>query len=193
MLSRVQASLLRANMLGMVPKRAVSQAPGKTYFVPNGGEEFTDVIQHLDKLRPTFTLVYFTAKWNPMCARIEQDYENLTAQYAHYHHIRVDCDQAPMVKRFFDARVEPQFLVLVNGGEIERITGFNFDKIGKQLQRITELHYGDMGYFGNGAKQWERFYDFHDKFAKSCIERDPFVIRVDHGGDQWRGPGTANP
>ena len=125
-----------------------------------------------------------------MCARIERDYENLTSDYASFHHIRVDCDKAPWIKRYFDCRVEPQFLVLVNGGEIARITGFNFHKIGETLDRVTKLHAGDMGYFGDSKNAWERFYDAYDKFSRYGIERDAFLVRHEEKGDTWRGPGT---
>ena len=94
------------------------------------GDGVSDVIKHLDAKRPTYTLVYFTAKWNPACAKIERDYENLTTQYPGYHHIRVDCDAFPKLKRYFDTHVEPSFLVLVAGGEIDRINHYNFEKIG---------------------------------------------------------------
>ena len=52
-----------------------------------------------------------------MCAKIEKDYEELVKQNAGYHHIRIDTDKAPKLKFYFDARVEPQFLFLINGGE----------------------------------------------------------------------------
>lgn len=38
-----------------------------------------DVIKFLDTKRPIFTLLYFTASWNPVIKHIEKDYENLTA------------------------------------------------------------------------------------------------------------------
>ncbi len=90
----------------MIAKRTVTTVNGKNYLVPEG-QGINDIIAHLDKVRPTYTLLYFTAAWNPTCKKIEKDYENLTAQYANFHHIRVDCDAFPRIKRFFDARVEP--------------------------------------------------------------------------------------
>ena len=119
----------------MVTKRGVHAINWKNYVVPDG-EGCYDVIKHLDTLRPTYTLLYFTASWNPICKQIERDYENLTAEYAQFHHIRVDCDVSPKVKRYFDARVEPQFLVLINGGEITRVTGYNFDKLVMTLEKV---------------------------------------------------------
>ena len=99
---------------------------GKVYRMP---ESLEDVVVTLDRERPTFTMLYFSAAWNPMCAKIERDYENLTAERSEWTHIKVDCDEQPFVKKYFDARVEPQFLLLINGGEIARITGYNFEKI----------------------------------------------------------------
>lgn len=86
--------MLRQRFINDIARRSVTLAPGKGYHVPEGTEDksMLDVINHLDKKRPTYTLLYFTAKWNPQCAKIENDYENLCNQYASYHHIRVDCD-----------------------------------------------------------------------------------------------------
>ena len=55
--------------------RSLLSVEGKGYVMP---ESVEDIIRSLDKKRPTFTLLYFSAKWNPMCAKIERDYENLT-------------------------------------------------------------------------------------------------------------------
>ena len=76
----------------------------KNYVTP---ESMEDCIRYLDQKRPTFTLLYFTAKWNPIIKQIEKDYENLAQDYPQFTHIRVDCDATPFVKQYFDARVEP--------------------------------------------------------------------------------------
>lgn len=177
-------------------RRSVCLAQGKGYYVPEGTEDksMLDVITHLDKARPVYTLLYFTAKWNPQCAKIEQDYENLCASHASFHHIRVDCDKHPKVKRFFDARVEPQFLVLVNGGEMTRITGFNFEKIGATLEKVQKINQdGTIGYYGDSKHTWERFYDDFDKFSRYGEERDGFRAQIETNSDNWRGPGTDKP
>ena len=109
--------------------RSLAMAPGKNYAVP---ESLEDVVKSLDKKRPTFTLVYFSAAWNPMCAKIERDYENLTNSQNQFMHIKVDCDQTPFVKKYFDARVEPQFIFLINGGEVARVIGYNFELLEKK-------------------------------------------------------------
>jgi hypothetical protein len=41
------------------------------YVVP---ETMDEVVKYLDKHRPTYTLLYFTAKWNPMIPSFEKDY-----------------------------------------------------------------------------------------------------------------------
>jgi len=99
-------------LLGL-SKAFVHTPAGKPYCVP---DNMKDVMEHLDEKKPIFTCLYFTASWNPKCAEIEKDYENLAYKFANWHHIRVDCDKEPTVKRYFDARVEPQFLFLINGG-----------------------------------------------------------------------------
>ena len=116
----------RTSLLGFTPLRAMHTAPGTNFAVP---ESVEDVVHSLDKERPTFTMVYFSAAWNPMCAKIQRDYENLTVERPEFSHIKVDCDATPLVKHYFDARVEPQFILLINGAEVARLIGYNFEKI----------------------------------------------------------------
>ena len=78
--------------------------PGQNYVIP---EDDMDCMTYLDETRPQFTCLYFHAAWNPVCKKIEQDYENFTNNNANFTHIKVDCDMAPKVKLFFDARYEP--------------------------------------------------------------------------------------
>ena len=117
-------------------QRSVHLVEGKGYHVPHG-EAIEPVIEHLDKVRPKYTLLHFVAKWNPSCAAIEKDYEHLVSNHQDYHHIKVDCDVNPKLMRYFDARVQPSFLALINGGEIARMNHFNFEKLGMQLEQIT--------------------------------------------------------
>ena len=96
---------LRANKNYVnVAKRSVYTIPGKNFVVP---ESVTDVMGYMDKNKPTFTCLYFHAAWNPICEKIESDYENFCNDNAGFTHIKVDCDAAPKVKLFFDARYEP--------------------------------------------------------------------------------------
>ena len=111
------------------------------------------MINHLDKKRPTYTLLYFTASWNPMCAKIEKDYEKFVVDNPTYHHIRVDTDATPKLKFYFDARVEPQFLFLINGGEVNRTIGYNFVKLGEMCKNVQDLHQrNEFGYYGDTGK-----------------------------------------
>ena len=113
-----------------VARRSIITYAGKPYVTP---ESLPDIVKYLDKTRPPFTLLYFKADWNPKCAEIEKDYENLCYKHANWHHIKVDCDQAQDVKRYFDCRVEPQFLFLVHGGEIHRQIGYNFNLMNNKI------------------------------------------------------------
>ena len=85
--------MMRANQASLFQKnlatRSLQTVAGKNYVVP---EDVRDVIKSLDKQRPTFTCLYFSAAWNPVCAKIERDYENLTNSRGEFLHIRVDCD-----------------------------------------------------------------------------------------------------
>ena len=101
-----------------------------------------------------------------------------------------------MVKNYFDARVEPQFLILLNGGELRRMVGFNFNRLHGFLNEASDLHYRDFQYFGSEAAktQWERFYDSYDRFSRSGdYDKDATRIFYESNNDQHRGVGTANP
>lgn len=152
------------------------------------------MISHLDKTRPIYTLLYFSASWNPVIKHIEKDYENTTKLFKQFTHIKVDCDKTPLVKQYFDARVEPQFLILLNGGELRRMVGFNFEKLHGFLEEATLLHERDFQYWGDSRNTWERFYDNYDRFSRSGdYDKDAFKTHYESNNDQWRGAGTANP
>ena len=114
-------------------QRMISVNP-KGYIEPTDG--LTDLVGHMDATRPVYSCLYFTAAWNPACKKIEADYERLCSEYPQFNHIRVDCDAQPKIKLYFDARVEPQFLVLVNGGEIHRQIGYDFEKLKDNFDKI---------------------------------------------------------
>ena len=99
-----KAVKMQKQLINMSATRSFLTYTDKNYIVPESLDEF---IKYLDKKRPVFTLLYFTAKWNPTIPKIEKDYENTTTLFKQYEHIRVDCDKTPLVKNYFDARVEP--------------------------------------------------------------------------------------
>ena len=55
--------------------------PGKNYVVPTNHIE---LMNYLDKHRPLMTCLYFHASWNPICAKIEKDYDNFTANNSNF-------------------------------------------------------------------------------------------------------------
>ena len=126
MLNKALLSARNGGLFFKTAQRSFLTYGDKNYKTPESLEE---LVKYLDKRRPIFTLLYFTAAWNPIIPKIEGDYANLTQQFKNFEHFRVDCDKTPLVKQYFDARVEPQFLILLNGGELRRTIGYNFEKI----------------------------------------------------------------
>ena len=154
----------------------------KQYVEPIDGLE--GLIKHMDETKPVYSCLYFTAKWNPACHKIEPDYERICREYPHFNHIRVDCDAQPKIKLYFDARVEPQFIVLVNGGEIYRQIGYNFDKLTKNFDSIQDSFMRKETFFGNSKHTWERFYDEFDRWSKvGEHDRDAFRIKYESNMD----------
>ena len=89
---------------GNLARRGVHTYVGKNYVVP---ESLQDIVQHLDKRRPMFTCLYFSAAWNPYCEKIKTDYENFCSKNGGWYHVMVDTDACPQIKMYFDSRVEP--------------------------------------------------------------------------------------
>ena len=158
-------------------------------------ESLDDIVKTLDRSRPTFTMLYFSASWNPKCAEIERDYENFVNTRGEFTHIKVDCDATPLVKKYFDARVEPQFLFLIKGGEVKRQIGYNFGLLGDIADKIIKTHStGEFGFYGDTGDQWERFYDEFDRWSRfGEHDRDSLKPYYDFNTDMHRGPGTDNP
>ncbi len=87
------------------------------------------------------------------------------------------------------------FIMLINGGEVARVIGYNFAKIEKTADQVVAAHTKDeFGYHGQSGQQWERFYDAFDRWSRyGEYDRDSFRAHYDYNSDTHRGPGTPNP
>ena len=158
-------------MLSKITRTAnLLKAARSFYTVPNVAaivpESVEDAITYLDKNRPEYTCVYFHAAWNPMCEKVEEDYHNFCNRNAAFTHLKVDSDATPKLKFYFDARVEPQCIFLLNGKEVKRQVGYNFNLMDNHCEEILEFHLNKNDYYGDSGKTWERFYDSFDRWAR---------------------------
>ena len=84
-------------------------------------------------------------------------------------------------------------MILLNGGELRRVIGYNFDRLHGFLEQAVELHTKDYEYIGNTKDTWERFYDNFDRFSRSGeYDKDAFRLYYEPNMDTYRGPGTIN-
>ena len=84
--------------------------------------------------------------------------------------------------------------MLLNGAEIKRQIGYNFNLIESQLEQVQDFHLNTAEYHGDSGNTWERFYDNFDRWQKDGeYDRDSMRMMVDSQADTHRGPGTANP
>ena len=169
-------------MSSSFPTRSMISNDQGNYQTP---ESMMDMVNHLDSKKPELALIYFHAKWNPIIPKIEKDYLNITSNFAGFCHYKVDCDATPEVKQYFDARIEPQFLILINGTEFSRMVGYNFEKLQALLERATNCHNVEYNYIGTTKGQWERFYDHYDREATSLdYDRDSMRPRLENESDR---------
>ena len=80
------------------------------------------------------------------------------------------------MKKYYDVRVEPHFLVLVNGGELTRVTGFNFAKLHEVLENCSHLHHTEFEYYGDSKGTYEPFTNYHERL-RNTLEHDKDVLR----------------
>ena len=68
-------------------------------------------------------------------------------------HYKIDSDKHPRIKYYYDARIEPFFQLLLQGTNIKRITGYNFDYIRQQATFVKDAH-NSFDYIGDDKGQW---------------------------------------
>ncbi len=124
----VRAVMKNANLLTKTAatRRNMVEVREKNYWLP---ESLEDVRAHMEKYNPDLACVYFHAAWNPYMKRINTQFEKVCIAHPEIMHIWVDTDKYPTIKHYYDAKVEPTFLLLINGGEIARVIGEDFDRL----------------------------------------------------------------
>ena len=153
----------------------MTHVPGTSCLKPNSVNE---LVKWMDEQRPVYTCLYFHAAWNPWCKKVEKDYHEFTHKTAGWTHIKVDCDATPQIKLYFDARVEPQCLLLLNGREVKRQIGWNFNLVADHLEEAQEFHTVHADYHGDTGNVWERFYDDFDRWQKyGQADRDTMLMK----------------
>ena len=81
--------------------------------------------------------------------------------------------------------------MLLNGQEIKRQIGFNFNLVEDHLDSISQFHYSEANYIGESGNQWERFYDSFDRWQKDGeYDRDAMRMNIESISDTHRGPGS---
>ena len=96
-------------------------------------ESLEDMQSFIDKQKPELFCIYFHAAWNPVIPKIEDEYRQMIKRNGNFTHFKIDTDQHHRLKHYYDCRVEPTFTLYVNGGEITRMVGYNFNKLEKLM------------------------------------------------------------
>ena len=117
-----------ASFVKPLASRSMIELRDKNMWLP---ESLEDLHAHMQRHNPDFACLYFHATWNPFMKKINADFEKICIKHPEVMHICVDTDKHPTLKFHYDAKVEPTFLLLINGGEIARIVGDDFEQLEK--------------------------------------------------------------
>ena len=124
--------------------------------------------------------------------KINAAYEEVCAKYSSFKHIWVDTDKHPTIKFYYDVKVEPTFVILLNGGELTRVVGDDFEELVKLYEKYDEstiikprtidLHTSEFKYIGNSKGTYEDFENYPLRVRRSLnAPKDPF----NYYNDKW--------
>ena len=101
-----------------------------------------------------------------MIKKMEQGYKDFVTKHGSFVHYKVDTDEHPRIKYFYDVRYEPFFQFKLNGMNIKRVIGFNFEHLDKIVAQIQENHLNDFEYIGDSKNKYVDYYKENLYFEK---------------------------
>ena len=94
-----------------------------------------------------------------MMDSVTSDYYKFLLKHPNWVHYKIDSDEHTRIKLYYDVRHEPFFQVLLQGMNIKRIVGYNFDHISNVLRRVENAHHREIGYLGNTKELYMSKFD----------------------------------
>lgn len=85
------------------------------------------------------TLVYFRANWNPNCTLTDNHIQKIASENQSLQIIKIDTDAANKIARHYSVRAEPEFVFCLNGDEVIRQIGPNYDGLVDKYNRLVAL------------------------------------------------------
>lgn len=118
---------------------------------------------HLEHHKYPYLLVYFTAKWNPVCKVSDQHVNEIRLAFPHVAVATVSSDAAPDIAKHYLVKAEPEFIFCRQGDEVVRQVGISkeglFDKTNRMLKG------------GEGDEEWQPYGTTFDSFYKRSHSR----------------------
>lgn len=78
----------------------------------------------------------------------------------------VDCDKEERIRLYFGARYQPQFLVLLNGSPIERMIGYDLERLADILERVESGHRREFNYIEGSKDLKQNYFEQHDRYIR---------------------------
>lgn len=145
----------------------------------NKEEEIEDVKYWLNTNKPKYLCIHFTNSWNPVCIEGNKKYNSFAKNTGVFKNLRIDTEQFPRLKWYFDSKHEPGFHFYYFGALISKLGGCNFDKALAEMKKITKHIENDSeqsSYTINNVTYEQPYFKFEDDLELNGSEEgmDPY-------------------
>lgn len=145
----------------------------------NKQEEIEDVKYWLNTNKPKYLCIFFTNNWNPVCKEGNKEYNKFAKSTGVFKNLRIDTEQYPRLKWYFDSKHEPGFHFYYFGSFITSLGGCNFEKASKEIKRIVNYVENDPDqnqYNINNITYEQPYFKFENEISRFGVEEgmDPY-------------------
>jgi hypothetical protein len=145
----------------------------------NKEEEIEDVKYWLNVNKPKYLCIHFTNNWNPVCIEGNKKYNSFAKNTGVFKNLKIDTEQFPRLKWYFDSKCEPGFHFYYFGALLSKLGGCNYDKAITEMKRIVKFVENDSdqnSYNTNNINYEQPYYKFEDNMDRNGVEEglDPY-------------------
>ena len=145
----------------------------------NKEEEIEDVKYWLNINKPKYLCIYFTNNWNPICIEGNKQYGNFAKNTGVFRNLKIDTEQFPRLKWYFDSKHEPGFHFYYFGALVSKLGGCNYEKAKVEMKKIVNHIENDSqqsDYTIKNITYEQPYFKFENDLDKNGMEEgmDPY-------------------